>query len=136
MTQLHLSPYVNFQGRAREAMDFYQKVLGGTVDLQTTDAQGKARPAGPGDRIAHAQLDAGGSFIAGSDGHPDYPPKVGDNMAIVLAGGDRDRMTRIFKGLADGGHVKMPLADQPSGDSVGWLADRFGINWMVSVEQA
>lgn len=116
-------------------MDFYQKVLGGTVDLQAMEANGKARPAGPGDRIAHARLDAGGTFIAGSDGHPDYPPKAGDNMGIVVAGSDRVRMTRIFNGLAEGGQVKMPLADQPSGDSVGWLADRFGISWMVRIEK-
>jgi len=55
VSKQYLSPYVNFQGRAREAMEFYQKVLGGTLDLQAADQTGTPKPAGPGDRIMHAR---------------------------------------------------------------------------------
>jgi PhnB protein len=124
MSKIQLSPYVNFQGRAREAMEFYHKVLGGKLDLQT----------GPGDSIRHARLEADGVLIIASDGHPDYPAKVGDNMAIALGGSDKDRLTKIFNDLADGGKVQMPLAKQPWGAEVGWLKDKLGINWTVNID--
>ena len=136
MSEIHVGPYVNFQGRAREAMEFYHQVLGGTLDLRTIGEQGVARPAGPEDRIAQARLEANGVLILGSDGHPSYPPTVGDNLAIALAGTDNDRLTTIFNALAEGGRIKGPLTEQPGGDRVGYLMDRFGINWIVTVEKA
>src|SRR5712691_9049228 len=136
MSRQSLSPYVNFQGRAREAMEFYRAVFGGTLDLQAATDKGALKPAGPADRIMHARLDADGVVIIGTDGHPDYPPTVGDNMAIALGGREKERLAKIFSGLADGGRTKMPLTEQPSGAATGWLTDKYGINWMVSLETA
>jgi PhnB protein len=136
MSQQYLGPYINFGGRAREAMDFYKQVLGGKLDLQTVSEEGVSRPAGPGDRVMHARLEADGARIIGTDGHPDYPAKVGDHMAIALGGTDKDRLTKIFNALAEGGKTKGPLAKQSGGAEVGWLADRFGITWMVSIDKA
>jgi PhnB protein len=62
--------------------------------------------------------------------------KVGENMAIAVAGTERERMTRIFNDLAEGGTIKMPPAQQPWGADVGWLTDKFGLNWMVSIDKA
>jgi len=134
MSRQYLGPYVNFQGRAREAMGFYHKVLGGDLDLQTLNERGAPKPAGPGDRITHSRLEADGAVIIASDGHPDYPAKVGDNMGIALGGTDKDRLTKIFSDLAEGGKIKMPLGDQPGAS--GWLADRFGIGWVVTIDKA
>jgi PhnB protein len=136
MSKIQLSPYVNFQGRAREAMEFYHKVLGGNLDLQALDEQGVSRPAGPGDRITYSRLEADEARIVGSDGHPDYPAKVGDNMALALSGKDKTRLTKVFNDLAEGGRIQMPLAKQPGGAEVGWLKDRFGINWTVTIDKA
>jgi PhnB protein len=136
MSRQYLGPYINFGGRAREAMEFYQGVLGGHLELQASNEKGAPRPAGPGDRITHAQLEADGVVIIASDGHPDYPTKVGENMAIAVGGTDKGRLTRIFNELAEGGMTKMPPTDQPSGGAVGWLTDKFGINWMVSIDKA
>jgi PhnB protein len=136
MSDIQVSTYINFQGRAREAMQFYQQALGGNLDLQTMDEQGRSKPAGPGDTIAYSRLDAAGAHIIGVDGHPNYPPKVGENMAVALSGTDKASLTRIFSELAEGGRIKMPLAAQPSGAQVGWLEDKFGISWMVSIESA
>jgi PhnB protein len=136
MSKPQLGPYVNFQGRAREAMEFYHKVLGGKLDLQTLNERGVSKPAGPGESISHARLEADGVLIFASDGHPDYPAKVGDNMAIALGGTDKDRLTKIFNDLAEGGRIQMPLARQPWGADVGWLKDRFGINWTVHIDKA
>lgn len=136
MRRIQLSPYLNLQGRAREAMEFYHEVLGGKLELQAMDPRGVARPAGPGDRIGHARLEADGALLVASDGHPDYPAGVGDLMALVLCGPDRDRLGKIFDRLAEGGRVQMPLTAQPSGGAVGWLADRFGILWTLQIEAA
>lgn len=136
MSKIQLNPYINFQGRAREAMEFYQTALGGTLELQTVNEQGVARPAGPEDRITHARLDADGALIIASDGHPDYPAKVGENMAIALGGPDNDRLTTVFNALAGGGYIKMPLTEQPGGARVGWLTDKFGMSWMVTIDKA
>lgn len=57
-------------------------------------------------------------------------------MAIALGGSDRDKLTRVFNKLAEGGYVKMPLADQPWGAQMGWLMDKFGINWMINIDKA
>jgi PhnB protein len=136
MSKIQLIPYVNFQSRAREALELYQQVLGGTLDLYATDEKGTAKPAGPDERISHGRLDADGAVIFVSDGHPSFPPNVGDNMAIALAGTDKDRLTRAFSGLAEGGRIKMPLKEQAGGSEVGWLTDKFGINWMVTIDKA
>lgn len=131
----YLSPYINFQGNAREAMEFYHKVLGGQLVLRTTDEKGVPKNAGPGDRISHAQLKADGAQIFGVDGHPKYPAKVGENVSLALAGTDKARLTKIFHDLAEGGQTKRPLTQQ-SGLEVGYLVDKFGINWVVSIDPA
>lgn len=136
MSTIKVSPYVNFQGRAREAMEFYHKLLGGNLDLYTVNEQGVASPAGPGERISHARLQTDGALIVASDGHPSYPPTVGDNMAIALSGTDKERLTNIFNGLAEGGKIKMPLTEQPWGATAGWLTDQFGMNWTVDIDKA
>lgn len=135
MSDIRLIPYINFQGQAREAMEFYHQTLGGTLDLQTASGQGVSTPADPGERIALARLNADGVSIIAVDGHPDYPAKVGENMALALEGADKERITRIFSMLADGGAVKMPLTAQPWGSEVGWLTDKFGVNWMLTVSK-
>jgi PhnB protein len=106
MSQLFVNPYINFQGHAREAFEFYQKLLGGKLDLLTFNPDGAPKPAGPDDNIMHARLEADGAIIMGTDGIPDYPPTVGDNFAIALGGSGSDRLTEIFEQLGQGGKVK------------------------------
>ena len=126
MSNQHLGPYINFRGRAREAFAFYHEVFGGKMDVQ---------PADPNQPVMHAWIQADGLIIDGSDGHPSYPPTVGDNIALHFGSEDADQVARIFDALADGGRVKGPLAKQEWGGSIGWLADRFGINWMISIDR-
>ena len=132
MTKQYSAPYVNFGGRAREALEFYQNVLGGELRLY---AWGKSEQAGPEDRISYGRLDLDGTpLLVASDGHPSYPPTVGDNMAVTLGGADKAKMAGIFERLAEGGQVKGPLSAQPWGSEFGYLLDRFGVNWVVSVD--
>jgi PhnB protein len=133
MTRQHLVPYINFQSRAREATEFYQRVLGGTLQMYAGGEQGQPRPAEPGDRIMYARLEADGLVIVASDGHPSYPATVGDHIGLQIGGTDEAWLKAVFDGLAEGGQVGMPLTKQPWGTS-GWLTDRFGINWNVDIE--
>ena len=135
-SKIHCGPYINFQGRAREAMEFYHKVLGGNLDLHTVNEQGVSKPARPGDRIRHARLEADDVLILATDGHPTYPAKVGENMAVALSGTDKGRLTKIFNDLAEGGRIKGPLTRQHWGAAVGWLTDKFGIDWMINIDGA
>ena len=116
MGKLRIQPYINFQGRAKEALEFYHRALGGSLDLQSL------------------RLELDDSVIQATDGHPSYPAKVGENMALALSGNDRPRVAAIFEQLAEGGTVLAPLAKQSWGGEVGWLRDKFAINWTVSVQ--
>lgn len=130
MSKIQLSPYINFQGQGRAAMEFYHRVLGGTLDMQPAGGPGTA------ERIHQARLEADGAVILAVDGHPDYPAQVGENLALALGGTDSERLTRIFHALSEGGRIKMPLTAQPGGATVGWLTDPFGINWVVQIDPA
>jgi PhnB protein len=133
MSKQYLSPYINFQGHAREAMEFYHAALGGKLDLQTSNEQGAPKPAAAGDRITHARLEADGALIIGTDGHPNYPAKVGENVAIAMGGSDAGRLIKIFNALGEGGQIKMPLTEQ---SYAGFFADKFNINWVFTIEKA
>ena len=95
-----------------------------------------SKTAGPVDRITQGRLAVDGALLIASDGHPDYPAKVGDSMAIAVGGTDKARLTSIFTELAEGGRIEMPLATQPSCADVGWLTDKFGIHWTVTIDPA
>jgi PhnB protein len=133
MSMSNVGPYINFGGRAREAMQFYQSVIGGDLAMFATDEKGP-RPAEAGDRIAHAVLVVNGVTITATDGHPSYPTTVGENMALALSGTDGAAISQAFDGLAAGGRVKGKLTEQPWG-ATGYLTDQFGINWVVSVRK-
>ena len=72
-------------------------------------------------------------------GPADAPSIDGSHVAftrLALGGTDKDRLTTIFNGLSEGGRVNMPLTAQSWGAELGWLKDKFGITWMVSIEKA
>jgi PhnB protein len=130
------TPYINFQGHAREAMEFYQKAFGGTLELLTENEQGPPKEAGPDDHIMHSALTADGIMVMGSDGHPDYPATAGDNVAIAVSGNDGERLTSAFESLSEGGTVKQALKIESWGDGFGYFTDKFGINWMFNISPA
>jgi len=133
MSSIAANPYVNFQGRAREALEQYYNALGGTLTLLTMSEDGSLKKAESGDSIMHGALTSDGLLIMGSDGHPDYPVTSGDNIAIALSGDDHERLSAAFDALSAGGLVKQPLKQESWGDAHGYFTDTFGINWMVNI---
>jgi PhnB protein len=132
MKRRYVAPYVNFQGRAREAFGFYHDILDGALTLLAFDSDGALRAAGPDDPVGYGRLEAGDVRLYGSDRNVAYPATPGDTIATTLISPDRDGMTEVFEALAEGGTVKMPLTEAPWG-TVGWVTDRFGITWNLDI---
>ena len=127
-----LTPYLTFNGNAREAMKLYHSILGGELTMQTFAESKMARKPEENDLIIHATLKNEGLTFMASDAMPDLQAKVGDNVHMSISGNDSEWLTRVFNGLSKGGNVDMPLARQFWGDTYGQLTDKFGIHWMVN----
>ncbi len=129
-----LQPYLNFNGNCKEAMEFYQKIMGGTLTFNTFgQMDGEQSSPETKDQIMHAYLQNDALSFMASDGGPMGTIKFGENVHLSINGTDEERLTKIFEGLSEGGTVKMPLAPAPWGDTFGMLTDKFGVQWMVSI---
>ena len=129
-----LNPYVNvLDGRAREAVEFYQSVLGGELSLMTFGDMGMEGPSAS--MVMHSMLETPAGFtLMVADAPPEMVQvTVGNNISISLSGDDAEQLRGWFDALAEGGTVAMPLEKQMWGDVFGALTDRFGINWMVNI---
>jgi PhnB protein len=130
-----LNPYLNFDGDARQAMEFYKGVFGGELNLNTFGEFGDAGSPGA-DKIMHAQLETSSGFtLMASDTPPGMQRNPGDNMSISLSGDDAGELRGYWDKLSDGGTVTMPLEKQMWGDEFGMCTDRFGVPWMVNIAQ-
>jgi PhnB protein len=131
-----LNPYVTFPGNAREAMEFYKEVFGGTLTMSTFGEFGTDDPA-VADKVMHALLETDrGLTLMASDPPPDSPPTSGTNIAVSLSGDDADELRGYWNRLSEGGTVTLPLEQQMWGDEFGMCTDRFGIPWLVNINQA
>ena len=130
-----LNPYISFAGNAREAMEFYQSVFGGTLTLSTFGEYGAPDPA-DADKIMHGLIETdSGMALMGADTTPGMPHNPGTNIAISLSGDDADALRGYWEKLSASGEVSVPLEKQMWGDEFGACIDRFGISWMVNIGQ-
>jgi PhnB protein len=130
-----LNPYVQFDGNAREAMEFYRDVFGGELTLNSFADLGNDDPA-IADRTMHAQLETERGFtLMASDTAPGMEYRPGTNIAISLSGDDADELRVYWGKLSSDGTVAVPLEKQMWGDEFGMCVDRFGIQWMVNIGQ-
>jgi PhnB protein len=130
-----LNPYISMPGTAREAMEFYRSVFGGTLTLSTFGEFGTQGPEA--DKIMHSQLETeGGLTIMLADTPPGQEFQPGTNMAVSLSGDDADELHGWWAQLSAGGTVSVPLEKQMWGDEFGMCVDRFGVPWMVNISQS
>jgi PhnB protein len=130
-----LNPYISFDGNAREAMEFYKLVFGGTLTLNTFGEYGEQNAPGA-DKIMHGNLETESGFtLMGADNPPGTEHNPGNNIAVSLSGDDADELRGYWAKLSDGGTVSIPLEKQAWGDEFGMCVDRFGIAWMVDIGQ-
>ena len=127
-----LNPYLNFDGNARQAIEFYAQVFGGEPAITTFAQFGTAGP--DADRIMHAMLktDAGYTIMA-ADGTSDMNVQPPSGMTISISGDDADKLRGYWSQLSAGGTVTMPLEKQAWGDEFGMCVDRFGVPWMNDI---
>jgi len=130
-----LNPYLNFNGNARQALEFYQGVFGGTLNIMTFGDLGAAEGADAG-KVMHGQLDtdAGYTLMAADlPGNMEYKPIEG--CSVSLSGDDGDLLRGYWEKLSVSGATMMPLAKQVWGDEFGMCTDGFGIPWLVNISQ-
>ncbi len=130
---MKLVPYLNFDGNAEEAVNFYKDALGAEVPMMTRFGE-SPMPSGDDEknRIMHARIVFGENVIMISDtmkGH-DFSTKGNIQLSIGLE--DEAQTHEIFDKLSAGGTVTMPLAKQFWGDIFGMFQDKFGVNWMLN----
>ncbi|MEA2827335.1 MAG: PhnB protein [Actinomycetota bacterium] len=130
-----LNPYISFDGNAREALEFYESVLGGTLRVNTFGEYGDQDAPGA-DKIMHGMLESASGFtIMGSDTPPGMEYSPGTNISVSLSGDDADELRRYWEKLSADGTVSVPLEKQMWGDEFGMCTDQFGITWMVNIVQ-
>jgi PhnB protein len=130
-----LNPYISFDGNARDAMEFYNGVLGGKLEVSTFGDLGAAH-GDDADKIMHGMLETDdGLTLMGADTPPGQEFNPGNNMAVSLSGDDGDKLRGYWDGLSEGGTVTVPLEKQMWGDEFGMCIDRFGVAWMVNIAQ-
>ena len=126
-----LNPYLSFKSNAREAMEFYQSVFGGQLDVMTFGQMGGE----PADGVMHSHLGTDQGFaLMGSD-TPEEMGEPSPNGSISLSGDDPELRT-WWDQLSDGGQVTMPLEKQAWGDEFGMCVDKFGVTWLVNIAGA
>lgn len=131
-----LTPYVQFRGEARAAMEFYQAVFGGEIASNTFADFGETDPAFS-DQIMHAQLDTPAGFVLMvSDTPPGMAYSPGGAVSMILHGDDEAELRGYWDRLIEGGTVGVALEPQMWGDLYGQCTDRFGVDWMINISPA
>ena len=126
-------PYLNFNGNAQEALEFYAKALGGKItESQTFGSAGMADDANMKDKILHAVLIAGNLKMMVSDCPPGVTVKEGDQVSLSLNFNDLETIEKTFNSLSAAGNVTMPLQDTFWGAKFGMAKDKFGVHWMFN----
>ena len=135
---MQVQPYLFFDGRCEEAVEFYRSALGAEVvmvmrfkDSPDPPPPGMV-PPGP-EKVMHAALRVGDAMVLASDGRCSGQPSF-QGFALSLTAANEAEANRLFASLAEGGQVHMPLAKTFFSPRFGMVADRFGVSWMVYVE--
>ena len=136
-----VQPYLFFNGRCEEAIEFYRQALGAEVGMlmrfkdSPEPHQPGMIPPGSENKVMHANFRVGDTQIMASDGRCLGKPNF-DGFALSLTVPDEAEADRRFAALADGGKVQMPLARTFFSPRFGMVTDRYGVLWMILVPQA
>jgi PhnB protein len=136
---MQVQPYLFFDGRCEEAIDFYKNVLGAEVTaLMRFKESPEPHPPGtlpPGseNKVMHAALRIGDATVMASDGRCLGRPAF-QGFSLSLTVPNEAAAERLFAALGEGGQVHMPICKTFFASRFGMLADRFGVSWMVLAE--
>ncbi|MBT2301078.1 VOC family protein [Variovorax paradoxus] len=133
-----MEAYLSFNGNAAEALAFYAKSLGGKILFSMTFGEspmGAETPADHKNKIMHATLEARGKQIMASDLPPGMAFDGYKGFSLSVQAKDVKEGEQLFKVLSEGGKVTMPYAATFWSPGFGMLEDKFGVPWMVNVDQ-
>lgn len=131
---VRLNPYLSFKDEAREAMEFYQSVLGGELAVSTFADFGQADDPAEADKVMHSMLEApNGLVLMGADTPASMSYTAPQGVSISLSGDDDSALRGYWEALSASGTVVEPLEVAPWGDAFGMCVDRYGITWMVNI---
>lgn len=132
-----INPYINFNGNAEEAFNFYKSVFGGefasVVRFKDLEGAGVHLSEGDADKIMRIVLPIGGNTLIAND-VPEGMGPVNENenrSKIAVTADSREEAEKIFSGLSAGGAVEMPMGDSPWGTYFAMFRDKYGIEWTV-----
>jgi PhnB protein len=137
-TAMQVQPYLFFDGRCEEAIEFYHDMLGAEVTMLMRNNEspeppkGGSLPPGSGEKVMHAQFRIGDTMILASDGRCSGKP-VFQGFALSLTVPNDAEAQKKFAALSEGGKVQMLLGKTFFSSSFGMVVDRFGVLWMVYV---
>jgi len=133
---MQLNPYLTFNGQCAAAFKFYERCLGGKIEMMLTHGESPMAnqvPAEWRNKVMHARLVLGDHLLMGSDAPPEhYEPAKGFSVSFSVD--DPKDAERIFNALAEKGTVRMPLQQTFWAVRFGMLVDQFGIPWMINCE--
>jgi PhnB protein len=132
---MQLQPYLNFDGRCEEALDFYRQALGAKVEMLMRFQDSPEQCAGmtaPPEKVMHSAFRVGDTQVMASDGYCQGKPGFqGISLALTFPG-DQAAKDAFAALAAGGGQVQQPLIKTFFASSFGIVADRFGVSWMVT----
>lgn len=137
---MSLNIYLTFDGKCEEAFDYYKSVFGGEFAVKQRFADGPPDMQGVADhekrRIMHVSLPVGGNMLMGSDTAGVHAGSVivGNNFSISYAPASRAEADAAFAKLTAGGKVTMPMQETFWGSYFGMATDRFGVQWMITMD--
>jgi PhnB protein len=134
---MQVQPYLFFDGRCEEALEFYKKALGAEVTMlmrykDAPPSEPGAQPHVSPDKIMHASMRIGDTVVNASDGHCTGQPSF-KGFANSLVTDSGPQAEKFFAALSDGGKVQLPMTKTFFSSHFGMLEDRFGVGWMVLV---
>jgi PhnB protein len=131
--QHHVDPYLFFDGRCEEAIEFYRKTVGAEVAMLVRfkdSPDPDMCPPGAENKVMHARFRIGDATVMASDRRCEGRPSF-QGFSLSLTVPDESEADRAFAALVDGGQVQMPLTKTFFSPRFGMLADRFGVSWMI-----
>lgn len=132
---MQVQPYLDFNGRCDEALEFYKKALGAKVGMlmRWKDSPDKSMVTPQNaDKVMHSQFQIGDTTVMASDGRSGGKPTFHGIMLSISANSEADA-DKLFVGLSDGGQVQMPMGKTFFSPRFGMVADKFGVGWMILV---
>ena len=139
---MKIQPYLFFEGRCEEALEFYTKALGAKVEMKMRysdcpDSGGgcpQGMPAGTENKIMHAAMKFGDDLVMASDGMNSGKPSF-SGTTLSISADDEAAVKKYFEALSQGGKVMQPLAKTFFSPAFGMVTDKFGVPWMVLVNK-